>query len=153
MVLGHRPPDALDVGRLVTRRECLPVLLLHLGDDVRDVHQLRLVEPREVHPHLDQVVARLALDLGGVLGRLLGVGDVVDAELDARVLGEALADLGELLVGRRGEVVPGEIGNLPLLGARRWHTSGKDAGQAGARGGQELAAVDRTHRFLLLLIV
>ena len=50
-----------------------------------------------MHAHLDQVVAGLCLDLGGVLGGLLGRRDVVDADLDARVLGEALPDLGSFL--------------------------------------------------------
>ena len=49
----------------------LAVLLLELGHDVGDVDELRLVEPREVHAHLDEVVAGLGLHLGGVLGGLL----------------------------------------------------------------------------------
>ncbi len=144
VVLRDGPPRPVDVGRLLGRRERRAVLLLDLGDDVRQVEELRLVEPGEVHAHLDQVVARLRLDLGGVLGRLLGRRDVVDLDLDARVLGEALADLGQLLVRRRGEVVPAEIGDLPLLAARGRNARRENAGEAGG-GGQETAAVDRLH--------
>ena len=120
VVLGHRAPDAADVRPLGRGADRLAVLLLELGHEIRDVHQLGLVEPREVHPHLDEVVAGLDLHLGGVLGLLRAhVRDVVDLELDARVLGEALADLGELLVRSGREVVPAEIGDLPLLADAR----------------------------------
>ncbi len=71
----------------------MPYFFSISADEVGEVDQLRLVEPREVHPHLDDVVAGLGLDLGGVLGCLLGGGDMVDADLDAGVLGEPLADL------------------------------------------------------------
>jgi hypothetical protein len=101
-----------------------------------------------VHAHLDQVVPRLRLDLGGVLGRLLGRRDVVDADLDARVLGEALADLGELLVGRGGEVVPGQVGNLALLGPGGRDPRGQDSGKAGGSG-QEVTTADIFHALLL----
>src|SRR2546425_114830 len=94
---------------LPSRSTSIPPKDQSTGPAVGDVHELGLVQPGEVHAHLDQVVAGLALDLGGVLGRLLGVGDVVDADLDPGVLREALADLGELLVGGRGEVVPAEV--------------------------------------------
>ena len=150
VVLGHRAPHALDVRPLVRGRDGLAVLLLEPGDHVGDVHELRLVEPREVHAHLDQVVAGLGLDLGGVLGLLWAhVGDVVDLELDARVLGEALPDLGQLLVGGGGEVVPAEIRDLALLAARGRDAGGQDAGKSGG-GGQEVAAGDWFHRFLLM---
>src|SRR5258708_8525200 len=69
------------------------------------------------------------------------VGDVVDVELDPGVLGEALADLGQLLVGRGGEVVPAEIRDLALLAPGRRHAGGEDAGETGPGRGQELTAV------------
>ena len=112
--------------------------------------ELRLVEPREVHAHLDEVVAGLRLDLGRVLGLLRAhVGDVVDLELDAGVLGEALPDLGQLLVGGGGEVVPAEVRDLALLAPRGRHAGGEDAGEAGPVVGQELAASDGSHGLLL----
>jgi hypothetical protein len=67
VVLRDRPPHAVDVGALVRGAERLAVLLLEPGHHVGDVHQLRLVEPRKVHAHLDQVVAGLRLHLGRVL--------------------------------------------------------------------------------------
>src|SRR5690349_4027989 len=151
VVLGHRAPHPIDVRALVGRPEGLAVLLLEPGDHVRDVDELRLVEPREVHPHLHHVVPGLGLDLGGVLG-LLGahVGDVVDLQLDAGVLGEALADLGQLLVGRGGEVVPAEVADLALLAAGGSHPGGQDPGETGTGRGQELTAIERSHERLLL---
>src|SRR5205823_1996389 len=79
------------------------------------------------------------LDFGGVLLLLWAhVRDVVDLELDAGVLGETLADLGQLLVRGRGEVVPAEVRDLPLLAPRRGHARREDAGEASSRGrGQE----------------
>ena len=150
VVLGHRAPHALDVRPLVGGGEGLAVLLLEPGHHVGDVDQLRLVEPREVHAHLDEVVAGLCLDLGRVLGLLRAhVGDVVDLELDARVLGEALPDLGQLLVGRGSEVVPAEVRDLTLLAPRGRDAGGQDAGESGG-GGQEVAAGHWLHRFLLM---
>ena len=150
VVLRHRAPHALDVRPLVRGGDGLAVLLLEPGHHVGDVDELRLVEPREVHAHLDEVVAGLRLDLGGVLGLLRAhVGDVVDLELDAGVLGEALPDLGELLVGGGREVVPAEIRDLALLAARGRDAGGQDAGKSGG-GGQEVAAGDWFHRFLLM---
>src|SRR6185369_13077851 len=135
---------------LVRGGEGLAVLLLEPGHNVGDVDELRLVEPREVHAHLDEIVPGLGLDLGRVLGLLRPhVGDVVDLELDARVLGEALPDLRELLVRRGGEVVPAEIRDLTLLAARGRDAGGQDAGESGG-GGQEVAAGDWSHRFLLI---
>src|SRR5439155_1335732 len=67
-------------------------------------------------------------------------------DLDAGVFGEALADLGQLLVGERGEVVPAQVRDLALLAPRRRHAGGEDAGEAGARGGrQETSSSDRGH--------
>src|SRR5437762_4045060 len=147
VVLGHGAPHPVDVGALVRRADRLAVLLLELADDVRDVHELGLVEPREVHAHLDEVVAGLGLDFGGVLLLLRAhVRDVVDLELDAGVLGEALADLRQLLVRGRREVVPTEVGDLPSLAAGRRNARGEDAGEASAGGGQETPATDRYHR-------
>src|SRR5256884_474351 len=147
VVLGHGAPHPVDVGALVRRADRLAVLLLELADDVRDVHELGLVEPREVHAHLDEVVAGLGLDFGGVLLLFRGhVRDVVDLELDAGVLGEALADLRQLLVRGRREVVPTEVGDLPSLAAGRRNARGEDAGEASAGGGQETPATDRYHR-------
>src|SRR2546429_479847 len=147
VVLGHGAPHPVDVGALVRRADRLAVLLLELADDVRDVHELGLVEPREVHTHLDEVVAGLGLDFGGVLLLLRAhVRDVVDLELDAGVLGEALADLRQLLVRGRREVVPTEVGDLPSLAAGRRNARGEDAGEASAGGGQETPATDRYHR-------
>jgi len=99
-----------------------------------------------VHAHLDHVVPRLGLDLGGVLGLLrTHVRDVIDLELDAGVLGEALADLRELLVGGRGEVVPAEIGDLPLLPTRGRYPGGEDPREPGPSGGQKLSAIHWMH--------
>jgi len=95
---------------------------------------------------LDEIVPGLGLHLGGVLGLLRAhVGDVVDLELDARVLGEALADLGQLLVGRRSEVVPAKVRDLPLLPACGRHTGRENPGQPCAGGGEKLSAVHRIH--------
>ena len=128
----------------------LPYFFSSSADHVGDVDQLRLVEPREVHAHLDEIVAGLRLDLGRVLGLLRAhVGDVVDLELDAGVLGEALPDLGQLLVGGGREVVPAEVRDLTLLAPRGRDAGGQDAGQSGG-GGQEVAAGDWSHRFLLM---
>ena len=141
VVLGHGAPHPVDVGALVRRADRLAVLLLELADDVRDVHELGLVEPREVHAHLDEVVPGLGLDFGGVLLLLRAhVRDVVDLELDAGVLGEALADLGQLLVRGRREVVPAEVRDLPLLAAGRGHARGEDGGDACPGAGRDEAA-------------
>ena len=141
-ILRHRAPDPLDHGGLLGRRERRPVLLLELPHHVGHVHELRLVEPREVHAHLDEVVAGLCLHLGGVLGGLLGVPAMWSmSDLDAGVLGEALADLGQLLVRGGSEVVPAEVGNLPLLAARGRDAGRENAGEAAGRG-QEAAAAD-----------
>ncbi len=72
-------------------------------------------------------------------------GDVVDLDLDAGVLGEALADLGQLLVGGGREVVPAEIRDLALLAAGGWNAGGQDTGEAGAGRGDELTAGDLCH--------
>ena len=118
--MGTAAPDSLDLGRLGRRAERRAVLLLQLGHDVGDVDELGLVEPREVHAQLDQVVTGLGLDLGRELLLLRPhVGDAVDTDLDAGVLREALGDLELLLVHRRREVVPAEVGDLALLAARR----------------------------------
>src|SRR4029077_4963130 len=151
VVLGHRAPDPVDVGALVGGGDGLAVLLLELAHHVRDVHELRLVEPREVHAHLHHVVPGLGLDLRGVLGLLRAhVGDVVDLELDAGVLGEALADLGQLLVRRGREIVPAEVRDLALLPARGRDAAREDAGETGPGSGQELTATERSHGRLLL---
>ncbi len=52
------------------------MLLLELPHQIGHVHELRLVQPGEVHAHLDEVVAGLCLHLGGVLGGLLGVAAI-----------------------------------------------------------------------------
>jgi hypothetical protein len=138
-------PTITDRGRFLGRGQHLAVLLLQLGHDVGDVHELGLVEPGEVHAHLDEIVPGLRLDLGGVLGRLLGRGDVVDLDFDARVLGEALADLGQLLVGGGREVVPAQVGDLALLPPRGRDARGQDAGESGAGAGDKPTASDRDH--------
>ena len=78
VVLGHGAPRSLDVGRLLGRRHDLAVLLLQLAHHVGHVGELGLVEPGEVHAHLDEVMTGLGLHFRGVLGGLLGRGDVVD---------------------------------------------------------------------------
>jgi hypothetical protein len=70
-------------------------------------------------------------------------------ELDPGVLGEALADLGHLLVGRGREVVPAKVRDLALLASGRRHAGGEDSGEAGSGGRQELAASDGSHGLLL----
>jgi len=91
-----------------------------------------------VHAHLDEVMAGLRLHLAGVLGRLLGRRDVVDTDLDARVLGEPRPDLGQLLVRERREVVPAQVGDLPRLPERGRDPGGQDAREAPGGGGNEL---------------
>src|SRR5438874_4903841 len=141
VVLGHGAPHPVDVGALVRRAHRLTVLLLALSHAVGYVHQLGLVEPREVHAHLDEVVAGLGLDFGGVLLLLRAhVRDVVDLELDAGVLGEALADLAQLLVRGGREVVPAEVRDLPLLTAGRGHARGEDGGEPRPGAGRDEAA-------------
>src|SRR5262249_55965851 len=108
--------------------------------DVADVDELGLVEPREVHAHLDDVVAGLRLNFGGVLGRLLRSGDVVDLDLDPGVLGEPGGDRVQLLVRGRSEVVPAEVRDLSRRArAGRRH---EETGQTDAGGRQELTATD-----------
>src|SRR2546429_224127 len=144
VVLGHGAPHPVDVSAFVRRADRLAVLLLELAHDIRDVDELGLVQPREVHAHLDEVVPGLGLDLGRVLGLLRAhVRDVVDLELDAGVPGEALADLGQLLVRGGGEVVPAEVRDLPLLAAGRRNPRGENAGEASSGCRQEAAAADR----------
>src|SRR5207249_8558835 len=70
---------------------------------------------------------------------------IFDLELDAGVPGEALADLGQLLVRGGGEVVPAEVGDLPLLAAGRRNPRGENAGEASSGCRQEAAAADRLH--------
>ena len=100
-----------------------------------------------MHAHLDDVVAGLCLHFGGVLGGLLGGRDMVDTNPDAGVLGEAQADLRQLLVRGGREIVPAEVGNLALLTLR-----GRDAGRENADeatgSGQEAAAADLIHGLL-----
>ena len=150
VVLRDRAPDAVDVGAFVARGKHLAVLPLELGDEVGHVDELGLVEPGEMHPHLDEVVAGLRLHLGGVLGRLLGMRDVVDADPDASILGEPLADLRELFVGSRREVVPAEIRDLPLLTSGGRDSAGENGGDTAAGGRQERASAE-CHGLVLLI--
>src|SRR5262245_829413 len=68
----------------------------------------------------------------------------IDLDLDAGVLGEALADLGQLLVGGRREVVPAEVADLTLLADGGCDAGGENAGEAGSRG-QKTTASDTLH--------
>src|SRR2546430_878071 len=129
----------------IWRHRGLAVLLLELAHDVSEIDELRLVEPGKVHPHLDDVVTGLRLDFGGILRRLLGGGDVIDTDLDARVLREALADLGQLLVGGGGEVVPAQVRDLALLTAGGRDAGGENTGQACTGRREELSTVRRIH--------
>src|SRR5207249_2925849 len=134
-----------DLGGLGSRGQGLAVLLLELAHDVPEIDELRLIEPRKVHAHLDDVVAGLRLDFGGILRRLLGRGDVVDANLDPGVFGEALTDLGQLLVGGGGEVVPAQVRDLALLASSRRDAGGQNTGQARAGRREELSTGRRIH--------
>jgi hypothetical protein len=100
-----------------------------------------------VHAHLDDVVAGLCLHLGGVLRGLLGSRDMVDANPDAGVLGEALADLRQLLVRGGSEIVPAEVGNLALL-TQRGRDAGRENADETAGPGQEAAAAVLIHGLL-----
>src|SRR5207248_7206878 len=96
--------------------------------------------------HLDEVVTGLRLHLRGVLRLLWAhVRDVVDLELDAGVLGEALADLRQLLVRVRCEVVTAEITDLTGLGDRRRGARGENARQPGGAADDELPSREPSH--------
>ena len=148
VVLRHGAPHAVHVRGLVARADGLAVLLLEPAHEVGDVDELLLVQPGHVHAHLDEVVTRLALHLGGVLGGLLGRRDVVDLDLDAGVLGEARPELGQLLVRERGEVVPAEIADLTRLADGRRRARSQDAGETGGGGAEK--ATSRQHAEALL---
>src|SRR5262249_34881089 len=85
----------------------------------------------------------LRLHLGGVLGGLLRGRDVVDLDLDARVLGEAGPDLRQFLVGERREVVPAKVRDLALLPARGRDAGREDPGEARRGRGRELVSGQR----------
>jgi hypothetical protein len=98
-----------------------------------------------VHAHLDEIVAGLRLHFRGVLCGLLRRRDVIDLDLDAGVLREALPDLRQLLVRGRREVVPAEVADLSLLADGGRNARGQDAGEAGGGRRHEATAADRAH--------
>src|SRR5437773_2480573 len=107
------------------------VLLAELVDDVADVHELLLIEMGGRGGGHDDVVARLGGRLRGELGRELQMRDGVHAHGRSHLLAEHLRLPAQLVVGGGDEVVPGEEGQLALLGEGRRLAKGKPGRNAG----------------------
>jgi hypothetical protein len=100
-----------------------------------DVHKLVLEEVRVSVKQLDQVVARLHVSLGGVLGGQLEGGDGVHPHRDTGLLPEHLGLPAQLVVRGPDEVTEAEELQLALLSADRRPIEGQRG--AGRRRGEE----------------
>ena len=133
------PGDGLPagLGLAALRREVVPAaaLLADLLDHVVHGDEEILVEEgvgarRPVH-----VVAGLGLGLGRDLGRHLQMRHGVHAHRAVIGLAEGLGLLAELVVGGGDEVVPGEEGQLALLGEGGSLAEGEPGGHSGGGAG------------------
>ena len=108
---------AVDEKRFLAERvDVGAVLLVELSHDVVQVHQVVAVAPGLLVVEHHEVVAGFGLDLGGLLGGELYVGNMVRAGPDVRLPGELLQELLELGVRLRHEVAPAKHGHFALLG-------------------------------------
>ncbi len=116
------PRDGLPagLGLAALRREVVPAaaLLADLRDHVVHADEEIFVEEGVGARGPVHVVAGLRLGLGGDLGRHLQVRHRVHAHRAVVGLAECLGLLAKLVVGGGHEMVPGEEGQLPLLGMR-----------------------------------
>ena len=133
------PRDGLPagLGLAALRREVVPAaaLLADLLDDVVHGDEEVLVEEGVGARGPVHVVAGLGLGLGGDLGWHLQVRHGVHAHRAVVGLAEGFGLLLELVVRGRDEVVPGEEGQLPLLGEGRRLAEGEPRGHAGTGAG------------------
>ena len=160
VVARHRRPGRLEdlpvpvheEGVLAEGVDVTPVLLGELAHHVVEVDEAVAMAPPLLVVEHHEVVARVGLDLGGLLGGELDVRHVIGARGDARLLGELVHELLELLVGLRHEVTPAEHRHLALLTEGGRGAGQEDAGQPGCpcrRVVDELPARDWIHPALL----
>ena len=140
----HRLPAARGLAHLGAEGVPAAVLLAQLVHHVVDVGVQVLVEEGVGAGRAVHVVAGLRLCLGGDLGRHLQMRHGIHAHGAVVGLGEGLRLLAELVVRGGHEVVPGEEGQLALLGERRGLAESEPGGHPGRRAGggaEELAAL------------
>ena len=147
---GERDPEPRDglPARLrlaALRGEAVPAaaLLADLLDHVVHADEEVLVEERIGARRPVHVVARLRLGLGRDLGRHLQMRHGIHAHRAVVGLAECLGLLAKLVVGGGDEVVPGEEGQLTLLGVGGSPAEGEPRSHAGGgagRGAEELTS-------------
>src|SRR5437773_6339060 len=100
-------PRRTDTSRRTSCRACRPAG--HVDEQI--LEEVRIGVAQE-----DEIVAGLALGLGGALGRQLQALDGVDFDRETGLLAEHLGLPSELVVGGRNEVVGAQERELALLG-------------------------------------
>src|SRR5207247_482083 len=104
------------LARLRGERIPAAVLLAERVDQRAHVDEQILEEVRIGVAQEDEIVAGLALGLGGALGRQLQALDGVDFDRETGLLAEHLGLPSELVVGGRNEVIGAQERELALLG-------------------------------------